>query len=235
MRYRELPPSPEFAEAIECFWRMESEGDHRVTPDGCADIVLSESGLVAVGAMTAFEDIGTRAVTMGVRFQPAMWARQLKIDAQELTDRVVPLEDVWGKRARAVASRLDPGMPMEEVRRAFESVLEPVRREDPFQRAVAALREGQMSVDELADQCGLSARQLRRVSLRKAGLTPKFLARVLRFRRATSLLAWGRAVEIALECGYYDQAHLINEFREFTGRAPFSSASVADFSNTSGG
>ena len=86
---------------------------------------------------------------------------------------------------------------------------------------------GCVSIDDLAAQAGLSARQFRRLCVELTGLTPKFLARVLRFRRALQHVhahpcAFAR---LALDCGYYDQAHFINEFRELSGRTP---AAIAD-------
>ena len=70
--------------------------------------------------------------------------------------------------------------------------------------------------------------QFRRRCLEESGLTPKHLCRVLRFRRACALAHpaadWA---EIAAGAGYFDQSHLIRDFREFTGRTP-----VSVFSNT---
>lgn len=78
-------------------------------------------------------------------------------------------------------------------------------------------------MDELAGAASLSARQFRRVCLERTGLTPKHLARILRFRHAAQRARPARRADwatIALDCGYYDQAHLINEFREFSGLPP---------------
>ena len=64
--------------------------------------------------------------------------------------------------------------------------------------------------------------------LSETGLTPKFLARVLRFRHVLSRVeTCASFADLALDCGYYDQAHCINEFREFAGRTP----AMAVFSN----
>ncbi|SPF49679.1 Uncharacterized HTH-type transcriptional regulator in mcrB 3'region (fragment) [Candidatus Sulfopaludibacter sp. SbA4] len=83
-------------------------------------------------------------------------------------------------------------------------------------------RHGCVSIDEVADQCGLSARQFRRICLAQTGLAPKFLARVLRFRHALAQVHMHPCAfaHMALDCGYYDQAHFINEFRELSGRTP---------------
>jgi transcriptional regulator GlxA family with amidase domain len=94
----------------------------------------------------------------------------------------------------------------------------------PLQRALAWMRErhGCVSIDELAGQAGLSVRQFRRTCLAQTGLTPKVLARVLRFRHALAQVHAHPCAfaHMALDCGYYDQAHFINEFRELSGRTP---------------
>jgi AraC-like DNA-binding protein len=236
MRYREIAPSPAFTESIECFWSTvpePGETAHRVTPDGCADVVLSSGGLILVGAMTGFQDVASLGVTTGVRFRPAMWVAQFKIPADRITDRVVAFEDVWGSRARALGARLDPAASLEHAALVFESMLQPAPAPNPFQRAVGWMqrRHGCVAMDELARRTGLSVRQLRRVSLEQTGLTPKFLARVMRFRRAAAAVGSPSAADLALECGYYDQAHFINEFRKFSGRTPSMIDAMADFSN----
>ena len=61
------------------------------------------------------------------------------------------------------------------------------------------------------------------ISLKIRGLTPKRLARVIRFRHALAQAQRSRTVDwaqLALECGYFDQAHFINEFRELAGTTP---------------
>ena len=94
----------------------------------------------------------------------------------------------------------------------------------PAQKAISWIeaRHGCISIDELAHAAGLSPRQFRRVCLELTGLTPKFLARVLRFRRALAATHTGRpdCAALAADCGYYDQPHLIRDFRQFAGRSP---------------
>src|SRR5436190_2769351 len=102
----------------------------------------------------------------------------------------------------------------------------------PVQKAIEALADadGNTDLDNIAWQANLSPRQFRRRCLEESGLTPKRLCRVLRFRRVCRIAAdldrpnWS---DIALDTGYFDQAHLIRDFHDFTGVAPMSV-----FSNT---
>jgi transcriptional regulator GlxA family with amidase domain len=81
---------------------------------------------------------------------------------------------------------------------------------------------GGISVDHLATSAGISSRQLERRFLREIGIGPKLLGRILRFQQVFRAVervdsAWA---SIAVECGYYDQAHLIRDFSQFAGRTP---------------
>ncbi|HEX9622952.1 MAG TPA: helix-turn-helix domain-containing protein [Streptosporangiaceae bacterium] len=88
---------------------------------------------------------------------------------------------------------------------------------------------GDLSISELATETGWSETYLRKAFKHEIGLTPKAAARVIRFHRARLALqrraATGRRLDLAglaVDCGYYDQAHLDLEFRALAGSAPTS-------------
>lgn len=225
LRYQEIPPSPALADRIECFWTMRADSPgplHRVVPDGCADILLTVSdaavSLDAVGPMTRYRDheVVPGRVMFGARFRPGRWP------AEHIPDTTLPLEDLWGKTAKPLLDRLAHTTSPLDRARIVEAALPP-DDPGPVERAVAFLERaaGQITIEDLAREANLSPRQFRRLCFEKAGYTPKFLARVLRFRRAASRLAAGvPAADVAVDCGYYDQPHLINEYRVFSGRSP---------------
>jgi AraC-like DNA-binding protein len=237
LRYREFPPSPRFAAHIECFWchfSHEPVPAFRVLPDGCSDIIFERPGsyrgqaLNIVGTMTRAQrfDLPARQFSLGVRFRPAMAARFLRVSAPEIVDEVIALDDAWGSaRTRGLFDQLaESNSPAEGIAR-FEAALAPPQALDPVEKAVAWLVDcrGQCSIEGLASAASLSPRQFRRICFERTGLTPKRLARILRFRHAMAHARPERPggwADIALECGYYDQAHLINDFREFSGLPP---------------
>jgi len=149
----------------------------------------------------------------------------------EFTDRTVALEEVWGRRARQLERRLGDAGSLEECLGILRDALgAPAREPDGVQRVIALMRaaHGDLDLDWAARQAGLSARQFRRRAVEESGLGPKQLCRVLRFRRACELAARGVGwASVAGEAGYFDQAHLIRDFREFTGATP-----MAVFSKT---
>ena len=227
--YREIAPSAAFAGTIECFWTLQIDAPtpHRVSPDGCADILLSPGGtLSVVGAMTRYQDHAQAPgqPIMAVRFRPGAWTSYFGIPGDRITDLILPLDDLWGAKARRLQDRLSSAGSLEQRARLIENALSGQAEATPVERAIRWMEQhhGGVSMDQAAGHCGLSPRQFRRMCLQHSGLSPKFLARVFRFRHAASRLADSPApaAELALDCGYYDQAHFINEFRSFTGRTP---------------
>ena len=225
--YVESHPGAPLERAVECCWSVESVSalDHSVRPDGCIDIVYSRAGgLRAVGAMTREHRFALPAGsrTIGVRFRPGMARPFLRVSPADLVDGTVALEDIWGRRARELERQLQDRLSA----RTMSSALFAPPAPDPVKRAIEAiaLAHGAIDLDWVASQAGMSARQFRRRCLAESGLAPKHLCRILRFRRACELASAANCgwAAIAADTGYFDQAHLIRDFHEFTGRAPVS-------------
>jgi AraC-like DNA-binding protein len=207
-----------------------------VLPDGCIDIIYSSTGhLEVVGAMTRARrfDVPAQTQIAGVRFRPGMATPFLHVPAEEITDRTIPLHDLWGSVTRELEGRLAESRPADRGHILAAGLGIPATQPSNTQRAVEAITaaQGNLEVDWVIRQAGITERQFRRRLLEETGLSPKKLCRVLRFRHAYALgrcgLPWSL---IAVEAGYFDQPHLIRDFREFAGDTPMSV-----FSNTSRG
>jgi len=82
---------------------------------------------------------------------------------------------------------------------------------------------GNLSIASLAPALGVTRQHLARAFARHVGVPPKTFARVTRVRRALAKARVATAVDwaaLAIDVGYYDQAHLAGEVRELTGRTP---------------
>jgi AraC-like DNA-binding protein len=134
---------------------------------------------------------------VGVRLRPGAFTALYGVPAHELADRRVPLADVVRPRRLLEAVR-DAGRP------------------DPLAAAAMA----QPDIRRLAREFGYSERHLRRRLLASTGHSPRKLARIGRMQ---ALLAAGRGeswARTAVEFGYYDESHMINDIRALAGATP---------------
>jgi AraC-like DNA-binding protein len=231
--YVEFAPPPRLAASVECFWVMRHSErapvSHRVLPDGCADIIFTSgagtSTLQVAGVMTKFQDfpIISGQTLVGMRFHPGMWTAHVGVPAELLTDAHPTLEELWGSRARPLLSQIED---LRSSKQCVSLLAENVTPTSitPLQRALAWMRScnGLVSLDDVASQAGISLRQFRRLCLQTTGLSPKLLARILRFRYALSRIhnERGEHAGLAADCGYFDQSHFIADFQRFSGRTP---------------
>lgn len=258
MRYREIIPEPPLNQFIECFWALESAvpSNHpeRILPDGCVELILNfgdefsqhcdegrrrQPRNFLVGQMTGPILISpTGAVqTLGIRFHPGGTLPFLRTPLHEITDRVVELSGLSRPLERDLLRVTSESELLSEKIRAVERFLTTHLTDSKHNSRLMTLAArivdsvGLVSVDQLANDAGISSRQLERRFLREVGVGPKLLGRIIRFQQVF------RAVEqcnvtwadVALECGYYDQAHLIRDFNQFAHQTPtvlFSSQSA---------
>jgi AraC-like DNA-binding protein len=231
--YREFAPPQQLKPYVECFWTVEaasSLSEYPVLPDGCVDIVYSPSvarELQLVGAMTSARRFALPAgqFQCGVRFRPAMSQAFLPLPGPDTLDQSIALSDIWGADACRLAEQISESPSARQGIGFIESRLANPSDINLVQRLCAWIVEqaGQVRVDDLAFQAGVSSRQLRRLFLDAVGLSPKHFCRVIRFRNSLSRMSergGADRVQVALDCGYYDQAHFINEFRQFSGYTP---------------
>ena len=216
---------------MECFWSIgpgEALPEYPVLPDGCVDIVYSPStGPQIVGTMTRVQrfTIAAGQLQIGVRFRPGTALGFVRVPGCQTTDRLLPLDDAWGAEGRQLSARIGEAKTAGQCIALLEAELVSTSESDVVRKMSAYIvqRGGQVRVDDLAFDAAMSARQLRRVFLEQMGLTPKHFCRVIRFRHSLPRLRGtprGDWTQVALDCGYYDQAHFINEFREFSGYTP---------------
>jgi AraC-like DNA-binding protein len=162
----------------------------------------------------------------------------LGVPASEMAGRIVALEDLWGDvAARRLCARLAEARDTAAAAGVLESAIaeriaaakgngKGRRRPARAELALAAaerLAGSSGSVYAVAGELGLSERHLRRVFRETVGVSPKAFARIARFHRALGAAREdGRAgwAGIAAAAGYYDQAHLIAEFRAIAGVTP---------------
>jgi AraC-like DNA-binding protein len=190
------------------------------------------SGAVLSGAYGKgfVSDSQEEAFIMGVHFKPGGAFPFLGLPADELADSHVDLETLWGYSASLLRERLcEAATPAHRFEILQESLIDhlfrPIEQHYAVSHALDAMYGSvDVSVKEIAKDVGLSQRRFAELFKREVGMTPKLFSRIQRFQRARGTIHlqddspdWAG---IAVECGYFDQSHLIREFLEFSGFTP---------------
>ena len=229
--YRELAAPPGLEALVACVW-VSHDGETRVLPDACADVVFSGGRLVVAGPATVGVVVpATPGQTrVGVRFRVGAAGAALGLPAGELRDQGVPLAEVWGQDARLLEDRVAAAPTRKDALLALiggvaRRLPAPEAADHEVRRAALALARPGADVAATARAVGLSERQLRRRFEHAIGYGPATLTRVLRFqrflRRANGPGAEAASLALlAAEAGYADQAHLARECRRLAGLAP---------------
>jgi AraC-like DNA-binding protein len=147
--------------------------------------------------------------------------------ADEVTGAHVGLDALWGRDGAALRERLLEASAPDAIldtleRELLAKAVRPLAPDAALDFAVSAFDRG-ATVATVLSRIGGSSRRFLRAFAERVGLTPKRFGRVRRFRRVLESIELGRPVhwtQVALACGYFDQAHLINDFREFSGLTP---------------
>lgn len=244
--YIETRPCAALAPYVQCFWGMTARASaplpHRVLPDGCIDILMDlgsgggrearpSSRLRVVGAMqrAAVVPLSGEVCSVGIRFRPGGAHPFLRLPVHELTDGQLALASLWSHVAREWEERLWETEGLRARLALLEQLLlrrlPPASPDAALAHVVGLIRaaRGRLQVESLEDVLGVGSRQLERRFRATVGLAPKVLCRIERMQHAAALLQHRSEIsgaELALAAGYYDQAHLIREFRALTGLSP---------------
>ena len=156
----------------------------------------------------------------------------LGVAADELAGSHTELDALWGRAGAQLRERLleaaSPPRILEELERVLCARLSMSSRSPPSDArvrfAVRALEQG-ASVRAVSAELGLGEKRQRQLFAASVGVPPKRFARIARLQALLALAAASEAprwAALAATCGYYDQAHLIQEFRSLTGLTPSS-------------
>lgn len=245
MNFQTFAPCPALSAVVRCFWTLELPGStevqtFRFLPDGCPELMLflgtsvrfqlyngkcyADHPAWLLGPLKGYIDwqVEGQVRCVLVKFQPWALAALLGHPAQGTVDNMLP----W-----PLSSSPTPFRPPLDRLGALSEVECRLRLEDwlcrhfegwvPDPDLVATVHaiEQHASLPHLP----IGLRRLEQKFQREIGLSPKFYARNMRMHAAALALRDGggsRLTSLAMEMGYYDQAHFIREFKQFTGLAP---------------
>ncbi|WP_188067507.1 AraC family transcriptional regulator [Brevibacillus brevis] len=241
--YQEYMPSRCLVNDIACYWTSEYDGKgiapaSRVIPDGCVDIIFNlgatsyQKGAFLTGLMRTYEVIPlTEPQSMiGIRFYAEGAARFLRYPVAIINGHHPNLEDIWGKEADEVTEALlEASNTAERIALLEQELIKRLWLDDPADQLLLTSMNylyeyrGNLSMAALAEKVNYSERTLRRTFQHQLGMSPKELGRIIQFQGLLQMLAKGTRTsftDVALQCGYYDQSHLIKSFHTFYGEAP---------------
>ncbi|HWB28834.1 MAG TPA: helix-turn-helix transcriptional regulator [Chitinophagaceae bacterium] len=241
MLYTEVKPHQALAPYIDAYWTAKGSSKgvviEKIPPDGCVDIIFNpgdncytESGTVLmkhaqaylVGTMTRFKETVMTGDTslLGVRFKPgAVSAFFKQTPLQDIVNTTVEL-GCGGDFSNLLLAK----SPVEFLNNYFGKKF---TKADPYllqQIDTVKKRKGQCKVDELASLHCTTVRQLERSFKQYLGITPKQFINLVRCQHVIKAIEQrtpGQSLlSIAFEYGYYDHAHLTNDFKQYMGTIP---------------
>ena len=170
---------------------------------------------------------------IGVHFKPGGVAAFLGMPSEEITNQVVDLEDLWGASAKELRDQLLAARnPPAKFRVLEKFLLERMarwstasdRRDLVWWALDKFLRQPQQqTIRAVSDKLGISHKHFISEFRRHVGLTPKLFCRIRRFQEVLAQInsrAKIQWADVAYSCGYYDQAHFVNDFQAFAGLNP---------------
>lgn len=228
--------------------KAETPEKQTIVSDGCMEMIFHYGDLYKqytgnghsiiqprcflIGQLTRPLEIEPTGETgiFSIRFHPDGFLPFATIPIKEMENTAVSLEKLFGKDGLEVEQKiLTANSTRDRIKLIETFLINRLTDIETLDRIVKSAVEtiltanGQLSVDELSKQTDINRRQLERKFLSAIGLSPKQLSKTIRLQTALKMLLnnnFKNFTTLAHENEYYDQAHFIKDFKEFTGFTP---------------
>lgn len=240
-------PNGPLSDLVQCFWSLDQglsvrdyPGSAQLTPrklypDGGVSLMIcldrdNPRATLLFNRQTQLHPFALREPLLSVRFHPGVLHGLFGLSPAECLSGEIELTNVLRGEHRLLFSsmlvelfEMSSTERMSTLERWFTTYVEqktPYRRRLVHLPRILSSSQGQLT--EVAGDLGMSTRTLERHCLREIGMAPSALLECLRMRKARQLLAASKLpfAELALVCGYYDQAHFNRAFSNFVGETP---------------
>lgn len=220
----------------------------RIIPDGCVEMafilgddikrftsdggfILQPRAMLLGQIITPFFIQPTGYVnTFAIRFYPYGFSNFIQVSLKDLSDKETPLEQLFGSKAKAVEQKIVQAKSIPERIAIIENfLLSSLNSKTTVDKIVKAtidaliLTGGNHPINSILKNDLSKRRQLERKFSKLIGISPKQLGKMIRLQAALKMMLGNkseRLTNIAYENEYYDQAHFIRDFKEFTGTTP---------------
>jgi len=238
MRHARKRPAADLAGWIAHYWmiRWDLRGCEpqlaESVPHPNVHVIFEPAASVVAGVQTHMfkRTLEGQSQVFGVKFKPGGFRPFLKYAVSKLADRTVPVERIFGKDALAlkniVLSDRPEGEKVEAANAFFhERMPSPDKTVGLAGQLVEQILQDReiKTVDDLVNRTSIGKRSLQRLFSDYVGVSPKWVIRRYRVHELIERFHPGEEPDwpqLALELGYFDQAHLINDFRSITGYSP---------------
>lgn len=219
----------------------------RVFPDGCIELIVNygdamrkfENGQEEIqqryfihGQLKKFIELEStgRIGIFSVRFLPAGLQPFIDFDVSELTEKTMTLSEIWNEEGKSLEAAMQSAKNTQErieIAETFLMMRLAKSKKTPSEISLCVTdimaSDGRITMDELSEKYHIGKRHLERKFLSGVGLSQKLFARIVRFNNALQLIEnkdFSTFTHVAHEGGFYDQAHFIRDFKDFTGLNP---------------
>ena len=231
-------PAPDLAGFVEQFWlvswdlRGREPYRQEILPHPSVHLVIEQPGGSAVHGV--WTERWSRLLegegwAVGTKFRPGAFEPFTRIAMADLTDSARDLTEVLGPGAGALEREVIAASEDAQRVRAVEEFLRarlpgPDATRDTAMRIAGSMLDAPADtrVEDVAAEHGLSARSMQRLFRRYLGVSPKWVLQRYRLHAAAERIAGGEGdlARLALDLGYFDQAHFIKDFKALVGRTP---------------
>lgn len=207
-----------------------------VIPDGCIDILFCcderKPAANICGSVLQSKSINLKTgyEYFGVRFLPKQETQNLNFPMSEMIEREVPLTDMISIGAAGLEKVVNERDFYKRIQLFKQMIGQTIFASGNSPQSIIkyALNKiysskGNININQLADETGYSTRYLRKKFEENIGISPKLFSQIVRFQYSLYMLLKDHNYsikDIIVENGYYDQAHLINEFKKFGNLTP---------------
>ncbi len=244
-----LTPHPCLDKIIDYYWiEKNGKGTIKVLPDGTSSIIFNLGNKINIyGINGDYKDISNNVVIgtqrkyyvidemndthlVGVKFKQGGAYHFLKLPMLKFSNKIINLEDVLNGESEKLRGLIRDAGDAKEVKKVLDYYL--LIKTDMISGAsdIVDFAIKQVKADgspslikDLCETAKISNKHLISLFKQNVGLSPKLIQRLNKFIKVIHTIQTRKQViwpQVAIECNYYDQAHLINDFKSFSGVSP---------------